>query len=148
MSIVKKKDTKVNLKKVDKSDFKFLYELLAQRNPKTNISHSHMKMPTYEQHVKFAKSRPYSKWCIIKFQNKKVGSISLTKKNEIGIFLIRNVIGKGIGTEALKLFMKMVSKPRYLANINPKNFESINFFKKNGFKLIQHTYEYIPPEFD
>ena len=27
------------------------------------------------------------------------------------------------------------------ANVNPKNKKSLDFFKKNGFKLIQYTYE-------
>ena len=41
----------------------------------------------------------------------------------------------------LKLFLKMNPRSRYLANVNPKNDKSSNFFKKNGFKLIQYTYE-------
>ncbi|RZD45223.1 MAG: N-acetyltransferase, partial [Thaumarchaeota archaeon] len=70
-----------------------------------------------------------------------VGSIYLTKNNEIGIFLIKKNQSKGIGVNALKLLMKKNLKVRYLANVNPKNKKSIEFFKKNGFKLIQHTYE-------
>ena len=130
------------------NDSKFLYDLLVQRDPKAFISHSHEKMPTYEQHVKFVKSKPYQKWYIIKFQNEKVGSISLSKQNEIGIWLMKDTVGKGIGTMALKLFLKLVPRSKYIANISPKNLESMKFFKKNGFKLIQHTYELIPSEIE
>ncbi len=35
----------------------------------------------------------------------------------------------------------MVCKKRYLANVSPKNKNSINFFKKNKFRLIQYTFE-------
>lgn len=103
-------------------------------------------MPTYDEHIKFVKSNPYSKWYIIKIGARKVGSIYLTKQNEIGIFLIKNLHHKGIGTHALKLLMEKNPGLRYLANISPKNKESINFFKKNGFKLIQYTYELIRSE--
>ena len=98
-------------------------------------------MPTYEEHVKFVMSRPYSKWYIIQYGNQSVGSIYLSKQNEIGIFLINDVHGKGIGQTALKMLMKKHPMPRFLANINPNNKKSIDFFSKNGFKLIQYTYE-------
>ncbi len=49
--------------------------------------------------------------------------------------------GKGIGDKALLLLMKLNPRNRYLANINPRNTKSIKFFKKNGFKILQYTYE-------
>jgi L-amino acid N-acyltransferase YncA len=48
---------------------------------------------------------------------------------------------KKIGTTALNILIKKNRRKRYLANINPKNKKSISFFKKNGFELIQHTFE-------
>ena len=139
MNQLKKIIVDVNLKLVTKSDFLFLFKLLKERNPSENISHK--KMPTYKKHVKFISSKPYKKWYIIKYQNKKVGSIYLTDRNEIGIFIKKEFQVKNIGTKAIKSLMKKDSRIRYLANINPKNIKSIKFFKKNGFKLIQHTYE-------
>ena len=44
------------LKKVTKNDFDFLYELLKSRDPRTNISHK--SMPSFEEHIKFVKSKP------------------------------------------------------------------------------------------
>jgi len=129
------------LKRVTALDCPFLYKLLNNRKNHVNISHK--KMPTYNQHMKFVLSKPYSSWYIIMFKNQKVGSVYLSKQNEIGIFLIDEMIGKGIGVKALKLLMEKNSKSRYLANINPKNKESIRFFKKIGFEIIQHTYELI-----
>lgn len=129
----------VRLLGVKKSDIPFLYELLSQRDPRANISHK--KMPTYEEHKKFVISKPYSRWYVIYYKNEKVGSIYLTKQNEIGIFILTKIQGKGIGSDALHVLMKKNPRSRYLANVSPRNKKSMFFFTRNGFKLIQHTYE-------
>ena len=133
------RQNKINLKLVNETDNEFLYDLLKNRNPNVNISHK--KMPSFKEHIKFVNSKPYSKWYIIKQNNEKVGSIYLSKQNEIGLFLKNNVQGQNIGTKALKLLIIKNQKKRILANINPKNKKSIKFFEKNGFKLIQFTFE-------
>ena len=130
----------IRLRKVNQSDFRFLYNLLKERNTNTNISHK--KMPTYSEHVKFVKSKPYTKWNVIEYGKQKVGSIYLSKNGEIGIFLKKQFQGKNVAQESLELFIKLNPRKRYLANINPKNVISQKFFKKNGFKLIQYTYEF------
>ena len=132
-------NNKIILKLVSKSDYRFLYDLLKERNSKINISHK--RIPTWEEHVRFVKSKPYSKWYIIYNKDEKIGSILLTSENEVGIFIKNDVQHKGIGSVALQLLIKKNPHLRYLANINPKNKESIEFFKKNNFKLIQYTYE-------
>jgi hypothetical protein len=131
----------VKLKTVTKPDHRFLYTLLGERHPNANISHK--KMPSYNEHVKFVTSKPYSKWYVINYQNQSAGSIYLTKNDEIGIFIKKGFQGIGLGNLALHLLIKANPRPRYLANVNPKNLKSIEFFKKNQFKLIQYTYELI-----
>jgi RimJ/RimL family protein N-acetyltransferase len=71
-----------------------------------------------------------------------VGSIYLSKNNEIGIFVSKKFQGKNIGNFALNELIKKNPRKRFLANVNPKNKKSIQFFKNNNFKLIQHTFEY------
>ena len=127
------------LHSVKESDCLFLYELLKERDPRVNISHK--KMPSFAQHIKFVLSKPYAKWYVIEEGKKDVGSVYLTNDSEIGIFIKKNTQGKGIGFKALKLLMEKNPRIRYLANVNPKNKRSIQFFKDNGFSLIQHTYE-------
>ena len=127
------------MKEVDEKDVQFLYNLLEERKPVTYISHK--KMPTYEEHVNFVKSSPYSKWYIIEVDGKRAGTIYLTKQNEIGIFLNEGLQEKGIGSNALNVLIGKNPDLRYLANINPENKKSIEFFKKLGFRLIQYTYE-------
>jgi len=132
----------ITLVKVNVSDHGFLYELLKKRDPRTNISHR--TMPMYQEHVKFVKSKPYKAWYVIRLDDVRIGSIYLSKQTEIGIFLLKEYQGKNIGQQALEILMQMHREKRYLANVNPKNRKSASFFKKNNFKLIQHTYELIP----
>ena len=142
--MIKHEKSSIKLKIVSESDYLFLYELLSQRDTRANISHK--KMPTFQEHVEFVKSKPYKKWYIIKDGLEKVGSIYLTKQNEVGIFLKKQNQKKGIGSSALILLIQSNSRSRYLANVNPKNIKSIKFFEKHDFKLIQYTYELIIPK--
>ena len=133
------------------SDAMFLFDLLKERDSYVNISHK--KMPTYASHLKFITSKPYKKWYVIfsidglrsesKYTKTKVGSIYLSKNDEIGIFVSKEFQGKNIGKLALSELMKQNPRQRYLANVSPKNKKSIQFFKDNGFELIQHTFEKI-----
>ena len=136
---MEKIQSSISLKSVTNSDVKFLFDLLKERNPRVNISHK--KMPTYNQHRKFIKSKPYSKWYIILKSKQKIGSIYLSKNDEIGIFLSKKFQGKNVGNFVLNELMKKNPRKRFLANVNPKNKKSMEFFKKNGFKLIQYTFE-------
>jgi|TARA_B100001245_G_scaffold222441_1_gene194571 RimJ/RimL family protein N-acetyltransferase len=110
-----------------------------ERDSRQNISHK--KMPTYNQHMSFVSSKPYSKWYVILYGMNKVGSIYLTSQNEIGIFIKKSFQNRQIGDTALREIIKKNPKKRYLANVNPKNKKSIQFFKNHGFKLIQYTFE-------
>ena len=134
-----KNEPVVKLKIISKSDYRFLYYLLMERDTRANISHK--KMPTYNQHVSFVSAKPYSKWYVIFYGVNKAGSIYLTSQNEIGIFIKKSFQNKQIGNIALRKLIQKNPKKRYLANVNPKNKKSIRFFKNSGFKLIQYTFE-------
>ena len=60
----------LKLREIKDSDFTFLYKLLKERDSKENISHK--EMPSYKEHIKFVKSRPYQKWYIIEKNRKKI----------------------------------------------------------------------------
>ena len=134
----------IELKSVKRSDLVFLYELLAQRDTIENISHKHM--PTKKQHEKFVMSNPYSKWYIIYFNDQRVGSIYLTKINEIGIHLISEYDISRLKNKAIKILMDKSPRKRYLVNLNPHNSNAINFFKRKKFRVIQYTYELVKHE--
>ena len=129
----------IKLRLVSRLDYRFLYNLLKERDPLANISHK--KMPSYHEHVLFVSSKPYSKWYVILYDTNKAGSIYVTSQNEIGIFIKKSFQDKQIGSIVLKKLIQKNPNKRYLANVSPKNKNSINFFKKNKFKLIQYTFE-------
>ena len=131
---------KIQLKIISKNDYKFLFNLLKERNPKNNISH--IKMPTFRQHQKFIESKPYSKWYIISYNNEKIGSIYLSKQNEIGINTLKTFSKDFVYSESLKILIDKNPKKKYFANISPKNLQLQTFFKKHGFKLLQQTYAF------
>ena len=127
------------LKEVQKSDCSFLYELLSERKSYENISHK--KNPTYVKHVKFVMSKPYSKWYIIYRATEKIGSVYITKQDEIGIHFKEKNITNKIRSKVLKMIIKKNPRDRYLININSSNTKMKKFLKNEGFELIQHTYE-------
>lgn len=113
----------------------FLYGLLAEREPYQNISHK--EMPTFQQHVEFVKSKPYKEWFVIydTEQKRRVGSVYLSKNNEIGVFINKNQRKKGFARKALLQTMEYFNHVREIkANIAPTNSTSICFFVNLGFK--------------
>ena len=126
------------LKPVTIDDAKFLFDLLKQREEIVNISHK--SLPTWEEHVEYIKNNTYQSWEIIWVDNARIGDIYLTDRDEIGIFLDKESQSNGYGSIAINEFMKKNGKKRYLANINPTNYKSIQFFGKHGFIHIQNTY--------
>ena len=134
-----KNESLIKLKTVSKSDYRFLYNLLIERDTRANISHK--KIPSYNQHVSFVSAKPYSKWYVILYGASKAGSIYLTSQNEIGIFIKKSFQNKQIENIVLHKLIQKNPKKRYLANVNTQNKKSMRFFKNNGFKLIQYTFE-------
>ena len=126
------------LKPVTIDDAKFLFDLLKQREGIVNISHK--SLPTWEEHVEFIKNSTYQSWDIIWVDDVRIGNIYLSDRDEIGIFLDKESQSNGYGSIAINEFMKKNGKKRYLANINPTNYKSIQFFGKHGFIHIQNTY--------
>lgn len=125
-----------------------LYLLLGERTVEQAISHK--KMPTFEEHEKFVESRPYKEWYMLYDSNliKIIGSLYISKNNEIGLFIFKEHHSKGYGSQALQFILDNNRHTIFKANINPQNYKSINFFKKFGFlwqgeKSLpgQYTYE-------
>lgn len=111
--------------------YKILYQILSEREPHQNISHR--EMPTYENHIKFVDSKPYKDWWIIYNNGPAIGSVYISKNNEIGLFILKEFQGKGYGSQALHFILENNKHTVFRANINPQNFKSIGFFKKFGF---------------
>ena len=132
-------NSNVELKQVTKNDALFLYELLKNKDPNANISHK--KMPSYDEHVEFVMSKPYTNWYIIEYDKKNIGSIYLSKQDEIGISINNDYEYDQIVKPALKLLMKLNQRKRYLANTSPKDVSAQEFLLKNGFTGLEYVYE-------
>lgn len=123
-----------------KSAPEILYDLLKSRDPKENISHR--EMPSWGEHNKFIASTPYTVWFLIELSEScYIGTIYLTRNNEIGVHLFSEYQGKGYGAQAITRLMAFMGSRRYLANISPRNARSAKTFEKLGFTHIQNTYE-------
>ena len=129
----------IKLKPVAKSDHRFLYQHLKERNPSANISHK--KMPSYDEHVEFVMSKPYTVWYVIECDKKNVGAIYLSKHDEIGISINNNYEYKDIAKPALKSLMELNPRKRYLVNVGPKDTKAQEFLLKNGFTRLEYVYE-------
>ena len=124
------------------------WTLLLDRDDDTNISHRHM--PLYSDHFRFMASDPYRVWMVIENDDgEKVGMTYLTRRNEVGIHILKAHQGKGYAKNAL-LQLLAIHRPlpaepsvrpgHFVANINPRNTASIALFEGIGGKHISNTY--------
>jgi len=132
-------NSNIKLNQVTKNHMLFLYELLKNKDPNSNISHK--KMPSYDEHVEFVMSKPYTNWYIIECDKKNVGTIYLSKQDEIGISINNDYEYDQIVKTALKLLMKLNPRKRYLAKVSPNDVRSQEFLLKNGFTGLENIYE-------
>ena len=132
-------NSSINLNQVTKNDALFLYDLLKNKDSNANISHK--KMPSYDEHVEFVMSKPYTNWYIIEYDKKNVGTIYLSKQDEIGISINNDYEYDQIVKPALELLMKLNQRKRYLANTSSKDVRSQEFLLKNGFTSLEYVYE-------
>lgn len=121
-----------------------LYGLLSEREAYESISHE--EMPTFFQHGVFVASHPYRQWWFIINPDDPdwtdpIGTIALTRQNEIAISIAKKYRRMGWATKAIKGLMTLYPHIDFLANINPANKKSIALFSKFGFKHVQNTYK-------
>ncbi len=127
----------------DDSQVAFLFRLLQERPAAANISHQ--EMPNYMDHRSFVAANPYSVWYIIANDaGAFVGSIYLTKKDEIGVAIANDHQRKGYASQAISELMRCHPRKCYFANVAPGNAVSHALFTKLGGSVVQHTYEMRP----
>jgi RimJ/RimL family protein N-acetyltransferase len=119
-----------------------LWELLLERDHTINISHKNM--PKWENHAAFINSRPYRFWGIIEVKNVPVGAVYLTKRNEIGIFILKEYQRHGYGRRAVQQIRNVYDNETLYANINVNNDKSKRMFTDMGFRLLSETYKLDP----
>ena len=117
---------------------KLLYALLKERPASMNISHR--RMPSFAEHRRFVRSKPYKEWFWVQKDGETVGSVYLSRQNEIGIFFFKKFRKKKLQIETLRAFITQRRKLRLLANVSPKNKSYAGVFRSLGFKVVQHSY--------
>jgi RimJ/RimL family protein N-acetyltransferase len=116
-----------------------LWELLKERTPEMAISHE--EMPTWDEHVAYIAKRPVEHWYLIGNDDSWVGSIYLSRRREIGIWLFLKEQRKGYGKAAIEELMRL-HPGKFYANVAPTNHNSHSFFDHMNFKMIQVTYTF------
>jgi RimJ/RimL family protein N-acetyltransferase len=131
-----------------------LFALLAERPPAANISHQHM--PSFEEHLRFVRSRPYRRWFVVEIGidgrgQDGVGAVYATEKNEIGVAILDAHRRHGYARAAIVELMgqldplpaeRSVRRGEFIARVAPGNKTSQAFFEQAlGAKLIELTYE-------
>jgi RimJ/RimL family protein N-acetyltransferase len=117
---------------------KVLFDLLAERSREQSISHK--VMPTWEQHIAFIRSKPYSHWYVVDENPGLVGAIYLSKQDEIGVSIFKKYQRKGFAREAVLDLMRRHPRKAFYANINPANEASKALWRSLGFSHLQDTY--------
>lgn len=72
--------------------------------------------------------------------NEAIGFISVTnEKNETWMlnkfYVLEEKAGKGTGTRVLEEIKKLIKPKKITLTVNRKNYKSVNFYFKNGFKI-------------
>jgi len=130
----------ITLRPVTKKDYKFLYDLLQQRNPKESISHR--EMPAYDEHIRFNNTKPYKVDYIICTGSIPIGRLYITPASEIGI-KVMNKIREPVIRELLRIVLDNFTY-RFCFNISPNDKLFKTILKEFKFKKIMETYESLP----
>ncbi|MCA0430269.1 MAG: GNAT family N-acetyltransferase [Bacteroidetes bacterium] len=80
------------------------------------------------------------KFYFIMFENEKIGFISVneTEPNNWHInkfYILQTIAAKGVGTHCFNEILKLLTPKKITLTVNRKNYKSINFYFKNGFKI-------------
>lgn len=72
---------------------------------------------------------------VVEVKNEIVGFAGLKEDYLAGIFFDQKVRHQGLGTELLNYLKQRY--PQLILDVYQKNLAAINFYRKNGFKIIQ-----------
>lgn len=129
-----------------------LWELMKEAQPSETISQQ--GMPSWEEHVSFVGRFPFRMWYLLQADGVFVGSIYLSRRNEIGVRIFKAHRRKGHAKwaimEILRMWRKLVAasgrpavqRAAFIANINPANEASQALFSSLGFRHIQNTFAF------
>lgn len=118
---------------------RILWNLLEERPPEANISHSG-HLPEWTDHQVHVQYHDHLGWYLIMDDGIPVGSVYITKKGEIGVAVLKDHQRKGYAKAGIKAIMAVHKREEYLANVAPANSRSHQLFTQLGGTIIQSTY--------
>jgi len=131
------------LREVILDDSDFLYDLYMKRDSRDILTPIKLNEQNnfVQNYLVKSNIHPYQSWNIIEIDSKKIGSLTLHKKNnEIGYWLLPEFQNKGIGTEAIKKFIDINRKSYYTIRTHIENKRSQHIAEKLNFTLSQYEY--------
>lgn len=133
-------ESDILFRRIDESDYGWLYYILANRPEHVNISHT--TLPSYSDHCAYWDNKR-NQWEVYMAvtPDERVGYYYVTCAGEIGIFVDPKYQQHGVGTAMLAHIIETHPVTRLLANVAPRNAASKHLFRSNGFRKVQETYE-------
>jgi len=128
----------------------FLYKIVRERHATPYINISNSPLPSYEEHIQYLKNHyghdgihDIDYYLLWEEDGQYKGCLTAKEDGEIGIFVLEEFHGQGIGTKLWKGFLEKYSwRDTYDARIHTNNHPSQDFFKSLGFKNKGYIYEW------
>lgn len=131
----------------------FAYSLLQERYQESNINisgTSHPDLPNYDTHKLWLEENAKDGYYIWIINNKMIAMATirtnetndLFMKNEVGIFVLKDSWGQGIGYEVMNALIELHPNTEIYARVNPMNDRSNNLFKKLGFEKVANIWRF------
>ena len=125
----------ITLRKVEKKDYKFLYDFYLEEKQDPNIRIHKYIAPFDEFNGFFKKDTEYDHRYIIESNGISIGQIRLEKNGGINYDLNKKYGRQGIMTKALEMLVQKHKGYDFYVNINQNNPKSIELAKKFSGKI-------------
>ena len=125
------------IEKFNKKDIDAVMQIWKKENIK---AHYFISKEYWENNYEYVKKvLPDSEIYVYTNKNKIEGFIGINNNYIEGLFIDTNSQNKGIGTTLLNKVKR--EKKRLTLNVYKKNKKAINFYKKNGFIIIEEKFD-------
>ncbi len=125
---MKQNTRRINLKKVNKEDMKFIYELMTNKLVRERLFEQ--REFSYEEHLKYWQTFHGFAYIII-HNEKKIGLLR-DETQELSIQILPEYWNMGIGSKVISDYCD--GKQGFHARIKNNNIASVKIFEKAGFK--------------
>ena len=139
----------ITLQVAHPSDFKLIYDLAktiwnahyVDIIGQEQVDYMLNKMYNYDSLLEQSTTKKHV-FYLIKHNDVVIGIASVSSENGTDFmlhkfYILANEAGSGVGTIVLKKLIDLVAPKSFTLTVNRQNYKSINFYFKNGFKIIE-----------